>query len=134
MIIAKLTTTPILGVADPKLPYILHTSYTLGLGPALYQEQQERKRVIAYASQGLSKCESRYPTHKSEFLALKWAVMEKFQDYLCGSQFLDEDESESGSEEYHYPGQKHLRVETSDFCLPPKPWCTYQKKLNPRKS
>lgn len=31
---------------------------------------------------------ARYPAHKLEFLALKWAVTEKLQDYLYGSPFL----------------------------------------------
>lgn len=44
-------------------------------------------RVIAYASRGLSKSEARYPAHKLEFLALKWAVSEKFADYLYGISF-----------------------------------------------
>lgn len=88
-IIEKLTTAPILGFADPKLSYILHTdASTSGLGAALYQEQQGQKRVVAYASRGLSRCESRYPAHKLEFLALKWAVTEKFQDYLYGNTFI----------------------------------------------
>lgn len=88
-IIEKLTTAPILGFANPKLPYILHTDASIsGLGAALYQEQEGQKRVVAFASRGLSKCESRYPAHKLEFLALKWAVTEKFQDYLYGSPFL----------------------------------------------
>lgn len=88
-IIEKLTTAPILGFADPKLPYTLHTdASTMGLGAALYQEQEGQMRVIAYASRGLSKSESRYPAHKLEFLALKWAVTEKFSDYLYGSQFM----------------------------------------------
>lgn len=43
--------------------------------------------MIAYASRGLSRSESRYPAHKLEFLALKWAVTEKFYDYLYGSDF-----------------------------------------------
>lgn len=51
IIIEKLTTAPILGFADPKLPYISHTDATTsGLGAALYQEQQGQKRVVAYAS------------------------------------------------------------------------------------
>lgn len=88
-IIERLTTAPILGFADPKLPYTLHTdASTMGLGAALYQEQEGQMRVIAYASRGLSKSESRYPAHKLEFLALKWAVTEKFSDYLYGSQFM----------------------------------------------
>ena len=35
-------------------------------------------RVIAFVSQSLSKAERNYPVHKLEFLALKWAVTEKF--------------------------------------------------------
>lgn len=87
-IIDKLTSAPILGFADPKLPYILHTdASTTGLGAALYQEQEGIMRPIAFASRGLSLSERRYPAHKLEFLALKWAVTEKFQDYLYGSPF-----------------------------------------------
>lgn len=44
-------------------------------------------RVISFASRGLSNCEKRYPTHKLEFLALKWAVTDKFYDYLYGAEF-----------------------------------------------
>lgn len=77
-----------LGFANPKLPCILHTdASTTGLGVVLYQEQEGVTRVIAYASRGLSKSESRYPAHKLEFLALKWAVTEKFADYLYGVSF-----------------------------------------------
>ncbi len=87
-IIDKLTSAPILGFADSELPYTLHTdASTTGLGAALYQEQDGQTRVIAYASRGLSRSESRYPAHKLEFLALKWAIVDKFHDYLYGSQF-----------------------------------------------
>ncbi|CAI5655207.1 unnamed protein product [Oreochromis niloticus] len=88
MIIEKLTTSPVLAFADPTLPYILHTdASSTGLGAALYQEQEGQLRVVAYASRGLSRSESRYPAHKLEFLALKWSVTEKFSDYLYGNQF-----------------------------------------------
>ena len=43
--------------------------------------------MIAYASRSLNKAESHYPAHKLEFLALKWAVVEKFHKYLYGSTF-----------------------------------------------
>lgn len=87
-IIEALTTAPVLGFADPKLPYVLHTdASTVGLGAALYQEQDGQMKVIAYASRGLSRSEAHYPAHKLEFLALKWAVTEKFNDYLYGNQF-----------------------------------------------
>lgn len=66
---------PVLAFADPKLPYVLHTdACDVGLGAALYQEQGGKLRVIAYASRGLSKSEKNYPTHKLEYLALKWAI------------------------------------------------------------
>lgn len=88
LIIEKLTSAPVLGFADPKLPYVLHTdASTTGLGAALYQDQGGQLRAIAFASRGLSKSEARYPAHKLEFLALKWSVTEKFHDYLYGGQF-----------------------------------------------
>ena len=88
-LVERLTSAPILAFADPKLPYVLHTDASgEGLGAALYQEQDGKLKVIAYASRGLSKSEKNYPTHKLEYLALKWAVCEKFNDYLYGSEFL----------------------------------------------
>lgn len=88
LIIRDLTSAPVLAFANPQLPYIIHTdASTTGLGAALYQEQDGCQRVVAYASRGLSRSESRYPAHKLEFLALKWAVTEKFHDYLYGSSF-----------------------------------------------
>ncbi len=87
-IISKLTSAPVLGFANPTLPYTLHTdASTTGLGAALYQEQDGESKVIAFASRGLSRSESRYPAHKLEFLALKWAVTEKLSDYLYGNHF-----------------------------------------------
>lgn len=88
LIIKKLTSAPVLGFANPQLPYVLHTdASTLGVGAALYQVQSGQPRVIAFASRGLSKSEKKYPAHKLEFLALKWAVTEKFSDYLYGTEF-----------------------------------------------
>ena len=53
-LIESLTTAPVLGFADPKKPYILHTdASSTGLGAALYQEQDGQLRVIAFASRGL---------------------------------------------------------------------------------
>ena len=80
------TSTPILAYPDYKLPFVLHTdSSSEGLGAVLYQKQDGKLRVIAYASRSVSKSESHYPAHKLEFLALKWAVFEKFHEYLYGS-------------------------------------------------
>ena len=83
-----LTSPPILGYADYSLPFELHTDASgSGCGAVLYQEQDGQKRVISYASRGLNKSERNYPAHKLEFLALKWAVTEKFHAYLYGHKF-----------------------------------------------
>ena len=59
-----------------------------GLGSVLYQQQTDGTfRVIAYASRSLSKTEKNYDAHKLEFLALKWAVTERFHEYLYGGNF-----------------------------------------------
>ena len=84
------TSTPILAYPDYQLPFILHTdSSSEGLGAVLYQKQEGKLRVIAYASRSVSKTESNYPAHKLEFLALKWAVCEKFHEYLYGTKTFD---------------------------------------------
>ena len=58
-----------------------------GLGAVLYQLQDGKERVIAYASRGLRASERNYPVHKLEFLCLKWSVCDKFHDYLYGNEF-----------------------------------------------
>ena len=59
-----------------------------GLGAVLYQTCKDgTDAVIAYASRSLSKAESHYLAHRLEFLAPKWAVFEKFHEYLYGSIF-----------------------------------------------
>ena len=87
-IIHKLMSAPVLGFADLFLPFLVHTDTSnIGLGACLYQVQNGTTRVIAYASRGLSKSEQNYPAHKKDFLALKWAVTDKFHDYLYGGKF-----------------------------------------------
>ena len=82
------TESPVLAYADFKATFILHTDASgEGLGAVLYQVQEGKQRVIAYASRSLSKSERNYPVHKLEFLALKWAITDKFHEYLYGSQF-----------------------------------------------
>ena len=84
----KLSSPPILAYADFSKPFVLHTDASSeGLGAVLYQVQDGHERVIAYASRGLRGGEKHYPAHKLEFLCLKWAVTEKFKDYLYSNQF-----------------------------------------------
>ena len=84
----NLSSPPILAYADFSKPFVLHTDASSeGLGAVLYQVQDGHERVIAYASRGLRGGEKHYPAHKLEFLCLKWAVTEKFKDYLYSNQF-----------------------------------------------
>ena len=85
----QLISFPILGFPQYNQPFELHTdASTKGLGAVLYQDQGGVKRVIAYASRSLSRSERNYAVHKLEFLALKWAITEKFYDYLYGNKFI----------------------------------------------
>ena len=84
-----LTTAPVLGYADFSQPFILETDSSLdGLGAVLSQEQEGGRRVIAYASRSPRPAERRmqnYSSIKLEFLALKWAMCDKFRHYLLGA-------------------------------------------------
>ena len=87
----KLTTTPVLGYADFTKSFRVEVDASLqGLGAILSQEQDGQMRVISYASRTLRTTEQKminYSSMKLELLALKWAVTEKFRDYLLGSTF-----------------------------------------------
>lgn len=87
----QLTSAPTLGYADFSLPFVIETdASSLGLGAILYQYQQGRRTVIAFASRrlrGAEKNDQNYSSMKLELLALKWAVTEKFRSYLLGSKF-----------------------------------------------
>ncbi len=87
-IIHCLTNAPVLAFSDPSKPYILHVDASLdGLGAVLNQEYPEGFRPVAFASRKLSRSERNYPIHQLEFLALKWAIVDKFHDYLYGAKF-----------------------------------------------
>ncbi|KAK7925333.1 hypothetical protein WMY93_007643 [Mugilogobius chulae] len=88
---AALTSAPILAYAHYEQPFIVYTDASnQGLGAVLSQVQDGHERVIAYASRSLHPTEqndANYSSFKLELLALKWAVTEKFKDYLTGAQF-----------------------------------------------
>ena len=88
-----LVTAPVLGYPDFNREFVLEMDASLqGLVAVLSQKDETGKQcVIAYASQSLhpskrSMCN--YSSAKLELLALKWAVTEKFLDYLLGSTFM----------------------------------------------
>ena len=87
-----LTSPPVLAYPDFTKPFVVETDASLhGLGAVLSQDHDGRRRVICYASRGLRPGErnfDNYSSTKLELLALKWAVTEKFREYLLGSRFI----------------------------------------------
>lgn len=84
-----LINAPVLAFADPMKEYILHVDASMnGLGAVLNQEYPDGLRPVAFASRKLKDSEHNYPVHQLEFLALKWAVVDKFHDYLYGAKFI----------------------------------------------
>ena len=82
------TKPPILAYPDFTKEFVVHTdACSDGLGSVLYQNIDGKDRVICYASRGLNKAERNYSAHKLEFLCLKWAITQKFSDYLYGNFF-----------------------------------------------
>ncbi len=83
-----LVTAPVLTYADFSLPFVLEIDAShSGLGAVLSQEKDGKLRPVAYASRGLRPTErnmQNYSSMKLELLALKWALTEKFRDYLLG--------------------------------------------------
>lgn len=77
-----------LAYANFSLPLILKVDSSLsGLGAVLSHEQDGKVRTVAYASRALTWSERNMPNYSSmklEFLALKWAMTEKFCEYLLG--------------------------------------------------
>ena len=89
---ACLTSVPVLGYPDFNRPFELETDASLQrLGAVLSQRDKTgTSHVITFASRSLQPSEQsmhNYSSAKFELLALKWAVTEKFRDYLLGSKF-----------------------------------------------
>lgn len=84
-----LISTPVLAYADFQKPFVLEIDAShWGLGAVLSQEQGGKLRPVAFASRGLRPTEKNmenYSSFKLEFLALKWAVTEKFREHLLGA-------------------------------------------------
>ena len=87
----KLTSPPTLAFPDFSKPFIVETDASCnGLGAVLSQQQEPGQVVIAYASRSLKPSEknmNNYSSTKLELLALKWAVTDKFREYLLGGKF-----------------------------------------------
>ena len=79
------TEAPIVAYADYKKLFRVYTDTSeIGLGTVISQVQNEVEHVIAYVSRSLNKAKRRYSALKLQFLALKWAVTDRFHEYLYG--------------------------------------------------
>lgn len=75
---------------DFNAPFILAVDASFdGLGAVLSQlpPDSDVARPVAFASKTLSHSQLNYPAHRLEFLALKWAVCDKFSHWLKGRRF-----------------------------------------------
>ena len=85
----KCVTAPVLAFTDLEKPFLLETdASSVGLGAVLQQKQEDGKyHPVTYASKALHGSEKNYHSSKLEFLALKWAVTEQFEEYLLYKPF-----------------------------------------------
>ena len=75
----------VISYPDFSIPFIVHCDASQnGLGAVLYQKHKGISKVVSFASRTLSPAEKKYYLHsgKLEFLALKWAITDRFKDYL----------------------------------------------------
>ena len=82
-------TAPVLAFADLEKPFVLETDTSgIGLGTVLLQEQEDGKlHPVTYTSRALHGSQKNYHSSKLEFLTLKWAIMEQFQENLMYKPF-----------------------------------------------
>ena len=82
--------SPILAFANYMKDFLLKTDTSKeGLGVILSPKQADgHYHPVAYSSQALTAHEKNYHSTTLEFLALKWAIMEHFKEYLLYQPFL----------------------------------------------
>ena len=86
----KCLAVPVLAFTDFKKPFLLETDVSIeGLGAMLSQKQDNSwYHAVAYASCGLKGGKFKYHSSKLEFLALKWAMIDQFKEYMQYQPFL----------------------------------------------
>ena len=82
--------SPVLAFTDYTKDFLLETDTSKERLGALLSQKQEggQFHLVAYGSQALTTHENNYHSMKLEFMALKWAVMEHFKEYLLYQPFL----------------------------------------------
>jgi hypothetical protein len=80
-----LTSAPVLIIANPRVPYELHTDASdYAVGAVLMQDQGKGPQPIAFESHKLTDAERKYPTHEKELFAIVIAL--KQWRHLIGTQ------------------------------------------------
>jgi transposase InsO family protein len=84
----SLTAAPVLAVADPNKPYILHTDASdHAMGAILMQDDENGEpHPIAYASKTFNDAQRNYDTTEREALAIIWAL-QHFNTYCEGHKY-----------------------------------------------
>ena len=82
--------SPVLAFTNYTKDFLLETDTSKeGFGAVLSQKQEDGWfQLVAYGRQALTMNEKNYHSTKLEFLALKWAIMEHFKEYLLYQPFL----------------------------------------------
>ena len=82
--------SPVQAFANYTKDFLLKTDTSKeGLRAVLSQKQAVGSyHLVAYGSQALTAHEKNYHSTKLEFLAMKWAIMEHFKEYLLYQPFL----------------------------------------------
>ena len=90
-IVAHLKSPAVISYPNFAEPFLIHCDASqLGLGAVLYQKHEGETKIVSFASRTLSPAERNYHLHsgKLEFLAMKWAICDRWRDYLIsGPQF-----------------------------------------------
>lgn len=86
----KMCTETVLVYADFMLPFEVEIDASLQDWVLCFPVSRWQKRVISYASRtlrGAEKNMQRYSSMKLELFGMKWAVTEKFREYLLGAKY-----------------------------------------------
>ena len=81
--------SPVLAFANYTKDFYLKQTLLRRIGAVLSQKQENGQfHPVAYGSQALTTHDKNYHSTKLELLALKWAIMEHFKEYLLYQPFL----------------------------------------------
>jgi hypothetical protein len=85
MLKRALTNAPVLRIADPDLPFVLHVDASgFALGGALMQDFGNGLQPVAFASRKFKDAETRYAPHDAEMLACV-SCLQEWQHLLRGA-------------------------------------------------